>query len=94
MRWTLEGICVGCASGLALLSSSDPAELSAWRATPCRVGVSTPCSSLVTATLSQLRPPCCSFAGWVILMTIFIFFFLPETKGVPVERIHVSALRC
>jgi hypothetical protein len=23
-------------------------------------------------------------------MTLFVFFFLPETKGVPVERIHVS----
>ena len=25
-------------------------------------------------------------------MTIFIIFFLPETKGIPVERIHVSGL--
>ncbi|PRW33672.1 H(+) hexose cotransporter 2 [Chlorella sorokiniana] len=30
------------------------------------------------------------FAGWVALMTVFIIFFLPETKGVPVERIHVK----
>ncbi|KAL4422990.1 hypothetical protein ABPG77_005470 [Micractinium sp. CCAP 211/92] len=29
------------------------------------------------------------FAGWVCLMTLFVAFFLPETKGVPVERIHV-----
>ncbi|KAI7844484.1 hypothetical protein COHA_001943 [Chlorella ohadii] len=28
------------------------------------------------------------FAGWVVLMTFFIIFFLPETKGIPVERIH------
>lgn len=30
------------------------------------------------------------FAGWVVLATLFIFFFLPETKGVPVERIQVK----
>ncbi|KAF3773457.1 hypothetical protein EJ110_NYTH47953 [Nymphaea thermarum] len=26
------------------------------------------------------------FAGWVLLMTVFIFFFLPETKNVPIEE--------
>ncbi|KAJ6435735.1 hypothetical protein OIU84_000868 [Salix udensis] len=26
------------------------------------------------------------FAGWILLMTIFVFFFLPETKGVPIEE--------
>uniref|UniRef100_A0A1D1XHX5 Sugar carrier protein C n=1 Tax=Anthurium amnicola TaxID=1678845 RepID=A0A1D1XHX5_9ARAE len=26
------------------------------------------------------------FAGWVIIMTIFIYFFLPETKNVPIEE--------
>ncbi|WCJ40079.1 Sugar transport protein 10 [Euphorbia peplus] len=26
------------------------------------------------------------FAAWVVLMTIFIFFFLPETKNVPIEE--------
>ncbi|XP_031263900.1 sugar transport protein 7 [Pistacia vera] len=26
------------------------------------------------------------FAGWIIIMTIFVFFFLPETKGVPIEE--------
>lgn len=26
------------------------------------------------------------FAGWIILMTIFVYFFLPETKGVPIEE--------
>lgn len=37
-------------------------------------------------------PPCptSQFAGWVVLATNFIFFFLPETKGVPVERIQVG----
>lgn len=26
------------------------------------------------------------FAGFVIIMTVFIFFLLPETKGVPIEE--------
>ncbi|GAA0157606.1 secondary carrier transporter [Lithospermum erythrorhizon] len=26
------------------------------------------------------------FAGWVTLMTIFVYMFLPETKGVPIEE--------
>lgn len=27
------------------------------------------------------------FAFWVVLMTLFIFFFLPETKNVPIEEV-------
>ncbi|KAL6507589.1 hypothetical protein OROGR_023784 [Orobanche gracilis] len=27
------------------------------------------------------------FAGWITVMTMFVFFFLPETKGVPLEEI-------
>lgn len=26
------------------------------------------------------------FAGWITLMTLFVWFFLPETKGVPIEE--------
>lgn len=26
------------------------------------------------------------FAGWVTIMTIFVYLFLPETKGVPIEE--------
>lgn len=26
------------------------------------------------------------FAGWVTIMTIFVYVFLPETKGVPIEE--------
>lgn len=26
------------------------------------------------------------FAFWVVLMTLYVVFFLPETKGVPVEE--------
>lgn len=26
------------------------------------------------------------FAGFVVIMSIFIFFLLPETKGVPIEE--------
>nr|AAC61852.1 putative monosaccharide transporter 1 [Petunia x hybrida] len=28
------------------------------------------------------------FAGFVVLMTLFIFFFLPETKGIPIEEVN------
>ncbi|XP_010268857.1 PREDICTED: sugar carrier protein C-like [Nelumbo nucifera] len=28
----------------------------------------------------------CFFAGWVVVMTIFVLFLLPETKGVPIEE--------
>ncbi|KAG9158303.1 hypothetical protein Leryth_000435 [Lithospermum erythrorhizon] len=28
------------------------------------------------------------FGAWVILMTLFIFFFLPETKNVPIEEMN------
>lgn len=29
------------------------------------------------------------FAGWVLIMTLFVFFFVPETRGVPVEKVQV-----
>eukprot|EP00884_Botryococcus_braunii_P018297 jgi/Botrbrau1/5150/Bobra.0172s0022.1 len=29
------------------------------------------------------------FAGWVIIMTLFTIFFLPETKGVPMEEMQL-----
>ncbi|WJX32682.1 hypothetical protein P8452_20980 [Trifolium repens] len=29
------------------------------------------------------------YAGWVIVMTLFIIFFLPETKGIPLESMYV-----
>ncbi|XP_058086167.1 sugar transport protein 5 [Magnolia sinica] len=28
------------------------------------------------------------YAGWILVMTLFIAFFLPETKGVPLESMH------
>jgi hypothetical protein len=28
------------------------------------------------------------FAGFVFIMTVFVFFFLPETKNVPIEEIN------
>ncbi|PPS14538.1 hypothetical protein GOBAR_AA06049 [Gossypium barbadense] len=28
------------------------------------------------------------FGGWVALMTLFIYFFLPETKNVPIEKVE------
>ncbi len=29
------------------------------------------------------------FAGWVIIMQIFVILFLPETKGIPIEEMEV-----
>ncbi|KAL3519634.1 hypothetical protein ACH5RR_017783 [Cinchona calisaya] len=29
------------------------------------------------------------FGGFVVLMTVFIYFFLPETKNIPIEEMHV-----
>lgn len=29
------------------------------------------------------------FAFWVVVMTIFIFFFLPETKNIPIEEMVI-----
>lgn len=26
------------------------------------------------------------FAGWIVIMTVFVYFFLPETNGVPIEE--------
>lgn len=30
------------------------------------------------------------FAGWVLVMTVFIAFFLPETKNVPIEEMVLA----
>ncbi|GJN04453.1 hypothetical protein PR202_ga22003 [Eleusine coracana subsp. coracana] len=27
------------------------------------------------------------FAGWIVVMTAFVYLFLPETKGLPIEQI-------
>lgn len=27
------------------------------------------------------------FAGWIVVMTVFVYLFLPETKGLPIEQI-------
>ncbi|QCE15890.1 MFS transporter [Vigna unguiculata] len=29
------------------------------------------------------------YAGWIVVMTIFIIFFLPETKGIPLESMYI-----
>jgi len=29
------------------------------------------------------------YAGWIVIMTIFIILFLPETKGIPLESMYI-----
>lgn len=29
------------------------------------------------------------FGGWIVLMTLFVHLFLPETKSIPLEKIHL-----
>jgi hypothetical protein len=29
------------------------------------------------------------FSGWVFIMTVSVYFFLPETKGVPIEEMSL-----
>ena len=29
------------------------------------------------------------FAAWVVIMFIFTYFFIPETKGVPIEEMDL-----
>lgn len=29
------------------------------------------------------------FGGWVLVMTAFVFFLVPETRGVPIEEMHL-----
>ncbi|KAL4451268.1 hypothetical protein ABPG77_009346 [Micractinium sp. CCAP 211/92] len=33
------------------------------------------------------------FGAWVIIMTLFIYFFLPETSGVPIEEVQLTFAR-
>lgn len=33
------------------------------------------------------------FAAWIIVMTLFAFFLIPETKGLPVERVPILFAR-
>ena len=28
------------------------------------------------------------YAGWIVVMTIFVIFFVPETKGIPLESMY------
>lgn len=34
-----------------------------------------------------------NLTGWVVVMTLFAYFLIPETKGVPVERVPILFAR-
>ena len=79
-----------CPHGCLLAARCGAGTCTCWYLQPHCLEVS---SRLTCPPFSPRPPPLqFSFAGWVVLMTIFIIFFLPETKGIPVERIHVSSL--
>ena len=59
------------------------------------VGITLAVNLLVTLIVMQsFLPLLCTirygvflfYAGWIAVMTIFVYLFLPETKGVPIEE--------
>lgn len=65
-----------------------------WGGTCCTCTVSASASALcwdltlVVAVVSQYGI-FLFFAGWVLLMTLFVAFLLPETKNIPIEEMVV-----
>ncbi|KAK4431681.1 Hexose carrier protein HEX6 [Sesamum alatum] len=58
------------------------------------VGVSFFCSAVISQTflamLCHLKYASFFFFGvWVVLMTVFVYFLLPETKNVPIEKMDI-----
>ena len=72
-----------------------PSEIFPLEIRPAGQGVSVAVSMLCSFAVAQaFLPMLCHlrfglfyfFAGWVLVMTLFVVVFLPETKGVPVEK--------
>ncbi|KAG0548817.1 hypothetical protein BDA96_01G200200 [Sorghum bicolor] len=72
-----------------------PSEIFPLEIRPAGQGVSVAVSMLCSFAVAQaFLPMLCHlrfglfyfFAGWVLVMTLFVAMFLPETKGVPVEK--------
>ncbi|PVH31593.1 hypothetical protein PAHAL_9G184400 [Panicum hallii] len=75
-----------------------PSEIFPLEIRPAAQGVSVAVSMLCTFAVAQaFLPMLCRmqfglfyfFGGWVLAMTLFVAAFLPETKGVPIEKMGV-----
>jgi len=72
-----------------------PSEIFPLEIRPAGQGINVAVNMLCTFAVAQaFLPMLCHlrfglfyfFAGWVLAMTLFVAAFLPETKGVPIER--------
>ncbi|CAD6205618.1 unnamed protein product [Miscanthus lutarioriparius] len=75
-----------------------PSEIFPLEIRPAGQGISVAVSMLCNFAVAQsFLPMLCHlrfglfyfFGGWVLVMTLFVAMFLPETKGVPVEKMGV-----
>ena len=74
-----------------------PSEIHALETRAAGLGISTFTNFIFTFLIGQtfLSMLCTMkwavfifFAGFVIAMSLFVYFFVPETKGIPVEEVH------
>ena len=83
------------ALGLGILV---PSEIFPLEIRPAGQGINVAVNMLCTFAVAQaFLPMLCHmrsglfyfFAGWVLVMTLFVVLFLPETKNVPIEKMAV-----
>ncbi|XP_021740192.1 sugar transport protein 5 [Chenopodium quinoa] len=80
------------------LSWLVPSEIFPLNIRPTGQSISAAVNFATTFVLSQtfLAMLCCFkfgafffYAGWIVIMTIFVALFLPETKGIPLDSMHI-----